>query len=307
MIKIDTLIWLAIVATVIVHGLPTGLISNPIHLINASNVGTIVFLDTLESQETLADRLRERYESKLSNTSSFTSYVLARTHQWKVWKLNSCQAEIRAPTAISSALFCDPQSPGPCQLAIQYIDTQTVSTQDGFTVEFSVSTSEGVSGVFEASASASVSGTHTATHIFSHGKAFTYTFPVAVGKMCTPSIVSYHLRCRGTPWDILNNPESELCSDFTQRFKIDFNDSRRWFVDPKDDDWFQYVYSDKIQGDQLFSFHVRNKEAPQGCEDIVQLVDQRGFVSEDHPSQEHFDAFLSLDNGDSLSAVSCIY
>ncbi|CAO3566906.1 unnamed protein product [Mortierella alpina] len=179
----------------------------------------IVIVDTVEGRETLADRLQKLYASKLNDTSALRSYLLERKHQWKVWKLASCEAKF----------------------SFQHVDTQTFSKQSGFTAEFSLSMDEDVPDVFDFHQSASFSYSHTSTHTFSHGKAFTYTFPVAIGRMCTPSIASYYLRCQGVPWDVLNGAEWEPCSEFTQRFKIDFDDEPQWFVDSENSDWFQYV------------------------------------------------------------------
>ncbi|KAF9952722.1 hypothetical protein BGZ70_000530 [Mortierella alpina] len=308
MIKIDTVVWLVVVAMVmamaIAQGAPTVAKTNSTALEN-SRGDQVQLLDTTNSNASLKERLRQLYESQVSNTTAFTSYSLILTHQWQVWKLDHCQAKIKAPSAIGTALYCDRSSSTACQLSVRYINTQTLSTQDGVSAEFSVSMSVGEPGIIEAKMSMSVSTSHTVTHTYSDGKEFLYTFPVGVGKMCTPSIVSYYLQCHGTHWSVNDDAWSKECGDVQARYGIDFADPHRWFVDPKNGDWYQYVYEDKEHGDMLWSFHVRYKAPPKSCEDIVQIVDLRTLA--DRRNQTSTEAFLGFDNGQSISVVSCVY
>ncbi|KAF9562619.1 hypothetical protein EC968_005196 [Mortierella alpina] len=308
MIKTGTIVWLAVVAMVmtmaIVQGIPTG--TKPkTNSVEKSSIDQIQLLETTKSNNSLQERLRQLYESQISNTAAFRSYSLILTHRWQVWKLDHCQPKIKAPTAIGTALYCARTSANNCQLSVRYINTQTLSTQDGVSAEFSVSMSVGEPGIFEAKMSMSLSTSHTVTHTYSDGKEFLYTFPVGKGKMCTPSIVSYYLQCQGTHWDVNDDPKSIPCSEVLARYGIDFADPHRWFVDPKNDDWYQYVYEDREHGDQLWSFHVRYKAPPKSCEDIVQIVDLRTLS--DKRNQTSSEAFLGFDNGQSISVVSCVY
>ncbi|KAF9291657.1 hypothetical protein BGZ68_002979 [Mortierella alpina] len=304
MIKTGTLVWLAVVALAFVQGVPTGVKSDSTSLVH-SRADQVQLLDTTNSYDSLKDRLRQLYESQVSNTAAFKSYSLILTNRWQVWKMDHCQAMIRAPKAIGTALYCDRASVNDCQLSVKYINTQTLSVQDGVTAEFSVSMSVGEPGIFEAKMSMSLATSHTVTHTYSEGKEFLYTFPVRKGRMCTPSIVSYYLRCQGTHWAVKDDPVSKSCSDVLARYGIDFEDPHRWFVDPKNDDWYQYIHEDNAQGDQLWSFHVRDKAPPTSCDDIVQIVDMRTL--EDRRNRTSTDAFLGLDNGQSMSVVSCVY
>ncbi|KAF9956627.1 hypothetical protein BGZ72_002638 [Mortierella alpina] len=285
-----------------VHGAPTGTRSNPTSL-DDSSFGPILLLNPVDSPETLVDHLRGRYKSQLDGTL-FKSYELIMTHHWQVWKLDHCQAEIRPPSAIATSLYCDPASSTDCQLSFKYTDTETISIQDGVRGEFSVSAGGGVPGVFEAKITASVSVSHTTTNTYNHGVEFSYTFPVGVGRMCTPSIVYYFLQCEGTHWDVDDNPLPQTCSDVVTR--IDFKDRHRWFADPSSNDWFHYVHEDKSLGDQLWSFQVKSESLapPKSCEDVVQFIHRTLADRRDGTSTE---AFLGLNNGESLSVASCIY
>ncbi|KAF9972434.1 hypothetical protein BGZ75_001501, partial [Mortierella antarctica] len=72
MIKIDTLVWFAVVAMVmamaIVQGVPTGAKSNSRSPIN-SKFDQVMLLDTTNNNESLKERLRQLYESQVSNTT----------------------------------------------------------------------------------------------------------------------------------------------------------------------------------------------------------------------------------------------
>ncbi|KAF9924638.1 hypothetical protein BGZ67_009155 [Mortierella alpina] len=242
MIKMYTLMWLAVVAMVMamanVQGVPTDAKSNSKSPENSS-VGQAKLSETANSNESLKERLNELYGYHVSNTTAFKSYALVRTDKWQVWKLDRCEPKIKAPTAIGTALYCDRASANDCQLSVKYINTQTLSNQDGVSTEFSVSVGISEPGVFEAKVSTSLSTSHVVTHTYSDGKEFLYTFPVGVGKMCTPSIVSYYLQCHGTHWGVDTGPTFKSCNDVVTRYGIDFTDPHRFFVDPQHDDWYQ--------------------------------------------------------------------
>ncbi|KAF9291656.1 hypothetical protein BGZ68_002978 [Mortierella alpina] len=304
MTKITTLLWLVIAAITIVHGAPVNTTSAAPNL-EAIDLGPILLLDLKVTHETLADLLRERFESTIGNTSAYKSFALIKTNQWQVQELYDCEPRIRPAEPIGTTLYCDDDSTTGCQVSIKYIDTQTVSVQDGITAEFSVSMSGGEPGVFEAKVSVSLAGSHTVTHTYSNGKEFTYTFPVVRGKICTPSIVSYYLQCKAIHWIVENDALSKPCGYFTDRYEIDFDDQHWWFRDPTDEDWFQYVSRDKNGVDHLLSFHVKLKAPPTSCEDVVQSVDMRTLSEKRNLPSSH--AFLGLDNGQSFSMVSCVY
>ncbi|KAF9956625.1 hypothetical protein BGZ72_002636 [Mortierella alpina] len=303
MVKTVTLVWWAIVAMTIVHSAPSGARSELTNLENRG-FGQPLLMETTDSNDALRVSLRERFESEVGNIT-FKSYALILTNQWQVWKLDRCQAKIRAPKPIGTALYCDRASPSSCQLSVKFINTQTVAIQDGVTAEFSLSLSAGEPGIFEAKISTSVSRSRTVTRTYGKSTEFMYTATVGAGKMCTPSIVSYYLSCQGTHWVVNNDPSSKPCSEIQTRFKIDFEDSHRWFVDPKNDEWFQYVHEDRVHGDQLWSFHVKFKAPPASCDDIVQIVDMRTLSNKRNRTTS--EAFLRLDDGQTLSAVSCVY
>ncbi|KAF9979731.1 hypothetical protein BGZ75_009295 [Mortierella antarctica] len=305
MTKISTLLWLAIAATVIVYGAPTGPISNLTSL-SDPNFGPILLLEAIESNETLEDRLRERFESTIGDTSAFKSFVMMKIDPlWRIGKFHHCEPKIQPAKPIGTALYCDDQSPTSCQLSVTFINTQTVSTEDGYTSEFSISVEGGEPGIFEAKASFSHSQSHSVTHTYNGGKEFTYTFPVAAGRTCTPSIVFYYLHCQALQWTVENDAVSRPCSHFTGDYAMDFNDPHRWFVDATNEDWFQYIHEDEDHVGHLLSFHVGNKVPPTSCEDVVQIVDMRTLA--DQRNRTSSEAFLGFDNGQSISMVSCVY
>ncbi|KAF9562617.1 hypothetical protein EC968_005194 [Mortierella alpina] len=305
--KVTGFVWLAVLAMAMVnvHSAPTGPLSNRAD--QDSNVGPILLLDTDGSQNSLVDQLRDHFESSLGNTSAFTSYSMMMNDPsipWQVWKLEHCQATIDVQT-MPPSLHCDEKSPSYCNFAYKTDVKQTLATEDGLKTEVSLSMSGGEPGIAEIKMSFSRSESHSVTRSFSKGKEFDYTFPVAVGRTCTPTIAYYYLSCEGTRWDTLNDAVSESCSDFTNSYNIDFKDPTLWSQSPDSKDWYQHFNFDKNQGNHLFSFHVRDQMPPKSCDDIVQLVDKRSLA--DIRDQRDVNAFLRYTNDQSISMISCVY
>ncbi|KAF9283572.1 hypothetical protein BGZ68_005259 [Mortierella alpina] len=231
--------------------------------------------------------------------------MAGRNHGQLSDRSGSCQG-------IGDALICPEESPSPCQFTAKFVDTQSTTNELGFKSEFSLSAKGGASGALEFEAKVTLSEERRFSRQFNEGKELTYTFHVEKGKACRLSQVSYRARCQGVLYDVPSSRQTVLCPVLVRLDRqFSFNEPHAWFKDPEYPDWFHMVrkvneFMDPVpSGLYLWSFRVKNNFPPTSCADLIQDAEYRPMTEKTRdPNSE---SFLVLDNGKSISAVSCIY
>lgn len=259
--------------------------------------------DMPRTEDELVQKLILLHGKKVENATGMKSYMLDKTEGrlWRVGSMDSCQVEIGSTSAIGHALICPPESSGPCKLGAVYRDSQTFRDEIGFHSEFSIEGSGGLPGVFEVKSTATFGMSYTYTKEYSKGLDLSYDFYVPPGRACVPTQVSYRQRCKGTIWQVRDDPWGWMCGELS----VDFNDKHRWFTRDGESGWFQYVHHRSGHPSQLWTFHTRHGFRPASCSDVDEKVQVRTLevIRTDGDAK----ASLEFDNGQSISAITCVY
>ncbi|KAG0043241.1 hypothetical protein BGZ83_011688 [Gryganskiella cystojenkinii] len=258
-----------------------------------------------DASQNLNATLATLHGSSAAKANKAQSYMFSFTNsRWKVAAIESCEVEIGPENKFGSALICPAKSAAPCTLTATFKDSQTFRDEIGVHASYSVEASGGVPGIAEVKMSATYGASYTYTQEYSHGVEVAYGYTVPVNETCTPTSVSYRLRCTGSSWQLARDDQQwdqELvCKDQT----IDFKTRDKWFMAKEHDGW-EYQYIDKSVTDgKLWTFKTNNQGRPRDCSD-VKFLGLRNLKK----IRDNKDTLcpLGYTNGKSLTAVTCIY
>ncbi|KAF9353795.1 hypothetical protein BGX26_008439 [Mortierella sp. AD094] len=262
-----------------------------------------IYNDDPRTPDGLIQELIRAHGPKITNATGMKAYVMDKTsgRGWRVSGMNNCNVEIGPISPIGDSLSCPLESPSPCQLDVTFIDTQTFTTSVGFYAEYSISASGGTPGVFEVKTSLTVGTSYSYDKQYSHGRELKYSFPVSPGRTCTPSHASYRQSCTGNIWEVNSDRSGWWCTDLTD---LKFDDKHAFFSYPGDDKWFHYVRIGPYNT-VLYTMHTRDGFPPKSCSDLDGGIEVRTMRLLDMDVQTK--ASLEYDNGNSISATTCIY
>ncbi|KAF9105216.1 hypothetical protein BGX27_009723 [Mortierella sp. AM989] len=255
------------------------------------------------TSDSLIRELVRVHGDKVVNATGMKSYAINKApgRLWRVGGTEYCRSEIGPVTPIGDALACDSQSPSACQLDITFVDTQSFKHTVGFVAQYEISGKGGMPGVFEASTTWTFGSSYSYEKEYSRGRELKYSFPVSPGRTCIPSHVAYRQSCTGTLWEAKNDRWDWMCDELTD---IDFRDKHKFFYLQGEDNWFHYVAvrSDKTV---LYSIRTKNEFVPTSCYDVDYKIQVRTLTVINTNADAK--ASLEFDNGNSISATTCVY
>ncbi|KAG0318508.1 hypothetical protein BGZ99_005638 [Dissophora globulifera] len=227
--------------------------------------------------------------------------MIDQSGSWTVGANENCQAEIGPQQTFGAALLCQGTGGATCKLTASIKNTESFTDTLGYTSSFSVEAGGTVPGAVNVKATMSKGTSETYAHTYGQETSVTYEFPVPEGKRCTPTRVSYRMKCKGISWHVNgqdNRNSKTACSDLT----IDFADPLKIFKGP--DGHFYYVNRLSDTDSQLYEMTSKTGFAPESCESVadgiwVRTMDLLRAKDTDEP--------LSFTDGRSLSAIACIF
>ncbi|KAF9277830.1 hypothetical protein BGZ88_000954 [Linnemannia elongata] len=252
-----------------------------------------------DSAQALKDILAKDLQATAAKASGAKSYMIDQTNSWTVGANEDCQPEIGPQQTFGAALICQEEGGANCKLTAAIKNTESFTDTMGFTSSFSVEAGGTIGGAVNVKATMSSSTTETYAHTYGQETSITYEFPVPMGKRCTPSRVSYRMKCKGSSWHVNGESVKTDCSKLES--PIGFSDMLRIFKGP--DGHFYYVNHRADGTSELYEM-VTNGYAPERCEDVtdgvwVRQMELRRSKDTEEP--------LSYTDGKSLSAIACIF
>ncbi|KAG0090035.1 hypothetical protein BGZ93_000639 [Podila epicladia] len=228
------------------------------------------------------------------------SYMIDQSSSWTVGANEECQAEIGPKQTFAGALLCSAEGGAACKVTAAIKNTESFTNTMGFTTSFSIEAS-GKIGAATVKVAASQSQSNTYAHTYGQETSISYEFPVPAGKGCTPTRVSYRMKCKGTSWHVIGEEKKFDCDKLTD--PIDFSDQLRIF---KGDDGHYFYVNHRSDGkSELYEMLTfENRYRPNNCGEVtggvwVRQMDVLLSADTEEP--------LSFTDGKSLSAMACIF